>query len=722
MAGEFTQDERPLRVVTPLGANDLLLERVEGEERISGLFHFSLDLLSEKQEIDAAALLGKPLTVEIDFDSETRYISGICSRFSHGKRGERLVRYRAELVPSFWLGTLTRDIRIHQEMAVPDIVGESLDRLGVPHDRAISGNYPPRNYCVQYRESDFDFVSRLMEEEGLAYFFQHKAGEHRMQITDATAHAPEIPARAVRIPATEANRTPRITEDPRVYDLVIEDAVLSGVQTLWDSNFQMPGKNLEAKEPVEEGDPKLELYDYPGGYGHRFDGVDSGGGEQASALQKLLDENQRTAALRARERGAGRRRVTGSSNYPMLTSGHRFSIDRHFRGDLNDEFLLTSVRHVAAVENYENSEGAPFRYENHFTCIPAAVPFAPPHVTPRPRVAGAQTATVVGPQGAEISTDKFGRVKVQFHWDREGARDASSSCWLRVSTPWAGKNWGMIAIPRVGTEVVVDFLEGDPDRPIVTGMVYHPESMPPYPLPENMTQAGIRTRSTQQGGADNFNEIRFEDKKGSEEIYLHAEKDLNAVVENNETRRVGFDKQDPGNQTLEVYNDQVVKIGDGSGEGSQLMDIKKDQKVTLATGTQTILIQQGDRVLTLDKGGETVTIKMGNRSVTLNQGNDELVLKGGNLTQTLNTGNASLELNVGNASTTAKAGSIKEEAMQGIEMKVGQNSIKIDQTGITIKGMMVKIEGQISTEVKGLMTTVKGDAMTTVKGGVTMIN
>jgi type VI secretion system secreted protein VgrG len=316
-------------------------------------------------------------------------------------------------------------------------------------------------------------------------------------------------------------------------------------------------------------------------------------------------------------------------------------------------------------------------------------------------------------------------VKVQFNWDREGKKDAASSCWLRVATPWAGKNWGMIAIPRVGNEVIVDFLEGDPDKPIITGMVYNADSMPPYALPADMTQSGIKSRSTQKGTAENFNELRFEDKKGAEEIYVHAEKDLNAIVENNETRKVGFTKKDKGDQTVEVFNNQTVKVGEGKGDaadGSQFLDIYKDQTVTLATGNQAITLKEGDRTVTLDKGGETVQIKMGNRTVTLDKGNDALTLKTGNLTSTLKMGNATLELDMGNKETNAKLGKISEEAMQGIEMKVGQNSIKIDQTGVTIKGMMVKIEGQVQTQVKGLITQVTADAMMTVKGGITMIN
>jgi type VI secretion system secreted protein VgrG len=272
---------------------------------------------------------------------------------------------------------------------------------------------------------------------------------------------------------------------------------------------------------------------------------------------------------------------------------------------------------------------------------------------------------VVGPSGEEIYTDKYGRIKVQFHWDRLGGKNENSSCWVRVAQVWAGKSWGGIFIPRIGQEVIVDFLEGNPDNPIVTGSVYNAEQMPPYELNANKTQSGIKTRSSQKGSAENFNELRFEDKKGEEEIYVHAEKNFTRIVENDDVHKIGFDKKSPGDQKVDIYNHRKV---------------------------------------TLDQGNDELTVKMGNRKATINQGNDDLMVK------------------MGNRTVKVDLGKINEEAMQAIELKVGQSSIKIDQTGVTIKGMMIKIEGQMQTDVKGLMTTVSGDAMMTVKGGLVMIN
>jgi len=311
---------------------------------------------------------------------------------------------------------------------------------------------------------------------------------------------------------------------------------------------------------------------------------------------------------------------------------------------------------------------------------------------------------VVGKSGEEIWVDKHGRVKVQFHWDRDGKKDENSSCWVRVASSWAGKGWGFIQIPRIGQEVIVDFLEGDPDMPIITGRVYNGSMDPPYALPGNQTQSGVKSRSSKGGGTDNYNEFRFEDKKGEEEILLHAEKDLLVEVENDETRKVEHDR------VTTIKNDETKTIEEGN------------ETITITKGKQTLDIKQGDQTVSLGKGNQSLTLKMGNRTVTLDKGGETLRLKMGDQKTQLDMGNQTTEVKMGNMTRKAALGKVSEEAMQGIELKVGQNSIKIDQTGVTIKGMTVKVQGQIKTEVKGMMTDVKGDAMLTVKGGITMIN
>jgi type VI secretion system secreted protein VgrG len=386
-------------------------------------------------------------------------------------------------------------------------------------------------------------------------------------------------------------------------------------------------------------------------------------------------------------------------------------------------YVLTQVEQSASVgDSYTSGDDSGAHYTNTFQCIPSALPFKPARTTPRPKIEGTQTAVVVGNPGDEIFTDKYGRVKVQFPWDRQGQNNADSSCWVRIATVWAGKQWGIIHIPRVGQEVVVAFEEGDPDRPIIIGSVYNAEEMPPYSLPDNMTQSGYLSRSSKSGTADNFNQLRFEDKKDAEEVYFHAEKDFNRVVENNDTLKVGFDKKDKGDQTIQVFNNQSLAVGtSGCDDGSQTITIYKDRTETVKTGNEAVTIEQGNRTVTVKQGDDTHEVSQGKRTVTVNQ-DDTHEIKQGNRQVTIDMGNDALTIKMGNQTTKLNLGSSSTEAMQSIELKVGQNSIKIDQTGITLQGMMVKVQGQIQTQVQGTMVQVSGDAMTQIKGGILMIN
>ncbi|MGA8351672.1 MAG: type VI secretion system tip protein TssI/VgrG, partial [Isosphaeraceae bacterium] len=420
-------------------------------------------------------------------------------------------------------------------------------------------------------------------------------------------------------------------------------------------------------------------------------------------IQNIFQDNARTVGIRMQQETAPAISISGQSTCRQFTAGCKFTLDRHFNA--NGSYVLTQVSHRATMgDTYTGgSDTSPF-YENSFQCIPAALPYRPARTTPRPTVEGPHTAVVVGNAGDEIFTDKYGRIKVQFPWDRQGQKDANSSCWARVATLWAGKQWGIIHIPRVGQEVIVAFEEGDPDRPIVVGSVYNAENMPPYTLPDNKTQSGYLSRSTLNGTDQNFNQLRFEDKKDSEEIYFHAEKDFNRVVENNDTLKVGFDKKDKGNQTVEIYNNQSLKVGTAScDEGSQTIEVYKDRTETVKTGNETVTVKQGNRTITVEQGNDTHQVKQGNRDVKIDMGND------------------SLKLGMGNQTTKLDLGASSTEAMQSITLKVGQNSITIDQMGVTIKGMMIKVEGQVQTEVKGLMVQVSGDAMLQAKGAITMI-
>ncbi|HEV3341349.1 MAG TPA: type VI secretion system tip protein TssI/VgrG, partial [Pirellulales bacterium] len=570
-----------------------------------------------------------------------------------------------------------------------DILKQVLKGLSVKYE--LQGTYENRDYCVQYRETDFNFASRLMEEEGIYYYFTHANGSHEMVVADTPQSHADVPGqKKVTFEMVDAGH---LRDEDRIYTWDKSQELRAGKYTLWDHCFELPHKNLQAQKAGQEsvavgkvthklkvgGNDNFELFDYPGEYAQRFDGISPSGGDRAGDVQKIFQDNTRTVGIRMQEEACSGLVIHGASGCRQLASGCKFTLDRHYDGD--GAYVLTSVQHSAQQGSYRSSETS-FRYQNSFSCVPLALPFRPPRMTPKPFVQGTQTAVVVGPSGQEIFTDKYGRVKVQFHWDRLGKNDADSSCWLRVGSIWAGKGWGAVHIPRIGQEVIVAFEEGDPDRPIIIGSVYNADMMPPYALPDNMTQSGIKSRSTLKGTADNFNELRFEDKKGSEQVYFHAEKDFDRVVENNDTLKVGSSKADDGSQTIEIWK---------------------------------------NRTETVKQGNETVTIEQGNRTVSVNQGNDEHNVKQGNRSVVINMGNDSLAIKMGNQTTKLDMGASSTEAMQSITLKVGQNSITIDQTGVTIKGMMVSIEGQVQTTVKGLMTQVQGSAMTQIQGGITMI-
>jgi type VI secretion system secreted protein VgrG len=462
--------ERPLSLTTPLGKDALLLTGLEGREELSRLFTYELDLVAPvDQPVPFDRVLGQPAVITLAGQpgSPGRYFNGMVSRFSAGGRSATLATYRAEVVPWLWLLTRRAGSRTHQDSTVVEILRGTLQ--GGPADFALQGTYPPRVSCVQYRESDFDFASRLMEEEGIYYFFTHTADAHRLVVGDTAAPVPDL---GMVLYDPTGKREPRIFEWEKSQEL--DTARI----TLWDHQFELPHNHLEAEAerlslPAES---QLEVFDYPGYYAQRFDGIDRGGGEQPGELAKIQPEGERVARTRMEEVVAGLVTVSGASTCRSLVPGGSFTLDGH--PDANGRYLLTLVSHSARLTgDVRNPTGV--EYENTFTCIPAAVTYRPPRRTARPVVPGPQTAVVTGPAREEVFTDKYGRIKVQFHWDREGKNDADSSCWVRVGALHAGQENGFAVVPRVGWEVVVDFLEGDPDQPIVVGSVYDPEHPPP---------------------------------------------------------------------------------------------------------------------------------------------------------------------------------------------------------------------------------------------------
>ncbi|MFO0840785.1 MAG: type VI secretion system tip protein TssI/VgrG [Gemmataceae bacterium] len=587
----YTQANQPLAIDTPLGTDKLLLTRVEGTEAISDLFRFHLDCLA-LAPVPFDDLLGKPATVRLTIPGcPQRYVNGILSSLEQGHQlqgpggGATFYRYRAELVPRMWLCGLRQQSRVFQEVTVPDILRAVLHGdWGLPIRWRLTGTYPARDYCVQYRETDLDFVRRLMEEEGICFYFAHTEEGHTLVLADGPEGHDDLPGLStLTFDAAAGGRRP----EGRVTAWSKRQSLRPSKVTLRDHCFQLPDSTLQSSSTVPEsvtagqsahrlkhsvvngGDELLEYFDHLGGYAWRFDGVAPDGSNQPEKVQGLYKENQRVADLRAGAEATRALTIDGTSLCGHLLPGSKFTLQRHFDGD--GGYLLTRVEHRADLESayLSDKSAAGLLYENHFAATPAGLPFRPPLQTPRPRTYGVINAQVVGPKGGDIFVDKYGRVKVKFYWDREEATGPQNSCWLRVGQLWAGNRWGAFFWPRVGHEVVVSFIDGNPDRPLITGSVYNQTHMPPFELPANKTLAGIKSKTSSGGGkpADplrNYSGWLINDESGQEHIELHGEKHIAFYAE--ETERHCVD----GPHRLNVNGFHSVHVGcipGGSGSG-----------------------------------------------------------------------------------------------------------------------------------------------------------
>jgi len=600
----YTQENRLISVETPLGKDVLLLQGFTGREGISRLFHFQADLLSTNNAISFANIVGERVTIKVRLaDESERYFNGFVSRFAQSGSDVRFTHYQMEVVPWLWFLTRNADCRIFQNMTIPDIVQQVFkDRGFTDFKNSLTGSFETREYCVQYRETDFNFVSRLMEQYGIFYYFEHEEKKHTLVLANSpTAHQP--------CPHQSKARYDHVVGDWHDEDVVtswqVEQELRTGKYTLTDYNFETPSTSLLSSDPTVfsvDGNTKYEIYDYPGIYLTK---------SQGDTITKIRMQEEETPHLVA----------TGTSVCRVFTSGYKFNLLEHFRKDMNEEYVLTEIQHTATVrESYTLGDATTGeQYTNHFTCIPASVPYRPPRITPKPFVQGPQPALVVGKSGEEIWVDKYGRVVVQFYWDRVGKDNEKSSCWVRVSQPWAGKNWGAMWIPRIGQEVIVSFLEGDPDRPLITGRVYNAEQTVPYDLPDHQTVSTFKSRSSKGGGSDNFNEIRFEDKKGSEQIFINAEKDMDLRVENDSREFVG------ANRNLIVKTNQQEKVeGDKSLHvvGNHLEKIDADMSLQVG-GDQSEKVGGG---YSLQVGG-SIDEKVGSKRAT--EAGQEIHLKAG---------------------------------------------------------------------------------------------
>ena len=682
------QKNREAAIGTPLGEDVLLLVSMSGTEQLSRPFEFQLELASEEHQVKSCDIIGQNVTIRLNLPKdEVRYFNGFVSRFTQTLGSLELARYRATVVPWLWFLTRTADCRIFQKKKVPDIIKQVFNDHGFTDiEDTLTGIYREWEYCVQYRETDFNFVSRLMEQEGIYYFFKHENGKHTLVLADsAGAHKSYPDHDQIKFRPADL----RASEEKYISDWIVETCIQPGWYALNDFDFENTQKDLQAKANVarEHAKADFSIYDYPGEY------IESNEGEDYA--KKRIDELQAQYEV-----------ITASSDVRGICTGCTFSLIDHPREDRNKKYLITSANYNINSDLLQASNET--AYSCSFKSIDATQQFRAPRITPKPTIPGPQTAMVVGPSDKEIYTEEFGRVKVQFHWDRYGTIDENSSCWIRVAQGWAGKNWGAMYIPRIGQEVIVEFLEGDPDRPIITGRVYNDKAMPPYEPKTNPTMSTIKSNSSKDGGG--FNEIRFEDKKGEEQIFIHGEKNLDIRVKNDRFETV------INNRHLHVEKDKFEHVENNRSEtvdADHMEEIGKDRNLTV-NGKEA---KEVAKSLSLTVKGDVIEVFKNNHS---EQVTNDYYVKGDNL---VIEGMTNVTVKVGQSFIAIEAGGIKIGT-------TGQ--IVLDAKGeVGIKGLAgVTVESDVRATLESLNTTVKGDAtvrisgggMTEVKGGIVKIN
>jgi type VI secretion system secreted protein VgrG len=707
---------RDTLVTGPLPDGTLLLETFQGKETLGIPYRYDLTLLSKDPDIAVDKVLGQSLTVQLKLDTgDTRFFNGIVTYFGKVGVSMRHTRYVAVLNPKLTLFDYARDCRIFFGQDAKALATDVLAQRGFTDvdSGSLKGDYRKREYCVQYRETDFNFVQRLLEEDGIYYFFKHENDKHTLVLADsATAHAPVPGYQSVLYLPKERKE---VRDEEHFWTLSVAGSLYAGKFTVvrgYDYAKARSSATLVEVKPSQAPQPgaDFEDYDFPGGLSEKAEA-------EAEATVRVEGDHVGNTLIEVEGNTMG----LGVGN--LVTLKKPTSLDSDYNpfwdeGDFKKEYLIISATYSISVNQYESGDVSesdePFKAT--YALLDSQSPYRPQRTATKPRIEGPQTALVVGPTGDEIYTDKFGRVKVQFDWDRLGKRDEKASCWVRVAQVWAGKQWGAMHIPRIGHEVMVEFLDGDPDRPIVTGRVYNADNMPPYALPDNKTQSGIKSRSSKGGSASNFNELRFEDLKGKEEVYLQAEKDMNILVKNDETRLVGHDR------VKEVKNDETSTI-----KGNRTEEVTKDEDITI----------HGSRTETVDKD-ETITISGGrtesvskDESISISGGRTESVGKsenisiGGARSETVGKGetitiSGARQVDVGKADSLS-VGAGRKQTITGddqitvskkilfdggdeIMLKSGDASITLKKDGtIILKGKDVTItaSGKINAKASG---------------------
>lgn len=705
---------RETLVTGPLDDGVLLLETFRGREALGTPYRYDLTLLSEDPNIAVDKVLGQSLTVQIKLDTgDTRFFNGVVTYFAKAGLSMRHARYVAVLNPKLTLFDYTRDCRIFYDVKGLDVralVSRVLSDRGFDPEMSPQGSFRLREYTVQYRESDFNFVQRLLEEEGIYYFFKHENDKHTMVAANSVSAHAKVPGYEEVLYLPKQRKQAR--EEEQFWSLNVAGSLYAGkFSVLCGYDYTKPRARAGQIEKMNSsaGQPgsDFEDYDYPGGL---YEKTDADAEAQvrldgAHVANTIIEVEGNTMGLGVGDLLKLRKSSSGDGDLSPFWD----------EADFDKEYLITSASYFISINQYETGDVAasdePFRAT--YTLLDSQAPFRPARTAAKPRIEGPQTARVVGSAGDEIYTDKYGRVKVQFDWDRLGQHDEQSSCWVRVAQVWAGKQWGAIHLPRVGQEVMVEFLDGDPDRPIVTGRVYNADSMPPYALPENKTQSGIKSRSSKGGAASNFNEIRFEDLKGEEQVYIQAEKDLDIQVKNDETRVVGHDRTKlvendetstiKGNRTEEVVKDETISI-----HGSRTETVDKDESITIgASRNETVAANENIAI-----GGNRTEAVGANESIAIGAsrskavGKDESVtIGGGRQVSIAKTDNLSVggdrKQQVGGTDQLQAGKKILLDGGDEVMLKSGSASITLKKDGTIIlkgKDVSIKASGKINAK------------------------
>ena len=647
----------------PSGNPPLDLYSFEGTEALSRLYSYSVVALGlVKDVVQFDNLLGKPAEIKVHDDggADRHYHGLIASARFEGSVGKHHA-YRFEVVPWLWLLTRSANVRVFQKLTTIEIIKKVFAPYGGAFQVAASGTYRKREYCVQYRESDFNFVSRLMEDEGIYYFFRHGAGKHEMVLADAAnVHANELGVSSLDYNANARRRTQSAVVTRWAWSKQIQ----TGKVTVRDHHFMTPAQNYEKAQTGQAtfAHGKIEAYDHAIGLPTFAD--------EPAALNQLAAASDGIAKHRLEAFQAGVAAVDGGTSSLRLCNGARFKLAEHPVTSQNAEYIVQSTSIRVRIGGYDSGAHKDSSHECEFTAFPSAVPHRAPRITPRPRVYGLHSATVVGPAGEEIFVDKYGRVKVQFHWDREGTKDDKSSCFVRVAQPSAGKGFGVIMIPRIGHEVVVDFIEGDPDQPLIVGGVYNAENMPPYELPAHKAVSTWKSRSL-QGTTDDYNEVRFDDTKGSEYMMLRAQKDRDDIVLNNQISSVGNNEERTigKNSTLSIGEDYALSVGKATS-----MAVANEMMLDVGKALQ---IASGDTM------GTTVA-----KSYTVDAGTD-FSMKAG--TDVFLKSGTNFGAEAGTNVHLKGAVNVVIEAGVQLTIKAGGSSVVLGPDGVSITGALVKM-------------------------------